>query len=155
MSTNWCLVSTAVFPMLLLGACRGEADIRSPTLTLQDSLDTELLALSPEDCTALNLEYVTALEEARVCDPSMHAKQCTVLMADDLGCPCVVFVNPRNSDARVKMRATSKAWDAGACSSNIIDCPAIVCQRPTAAECVAVPAGDGPGTNGGACLDVF
>jgi len=148
------LLTTVLFPMLL-GGCRSNEDTRSPVPALRDSLGVELLGLSSEDCAALNGEYIVALQEARVCNPLIRPKQCTVLVSSELACPCVVYVNPRNTEAIAKMRAASKAWDAGGCSTLLIDCPTLICQRPKAAECAAVGSEDHPGSNGGGCLDVF
>jgi len=113
------LLTTVLFPMLL-GGCRSNEDTRSPVPALRDSLGVELLGLSSEDCAALNGEYIVALQEARVCNPLIRPKQCTVLVSSELACPCVVYVNPRNTEAIAKMRAASKAWDAGGCSFSSI-----------------------------------
>src|SRR5713101_9035061 len=121
MQTNRLVLPAAVFSVLLFAACRDNAEIRPHAPTLRDSVGANLLTLSVEECTALDAEYVAALEEARVCDPLIRPKQCTVLVPSDLACPCVVYVNPRNTDALQKTRAARKAWDAGACSDNLID----------------------------------
>src|SRR2546428_7885992 len=113
MQTNRLVLSAAVFSVLLFAACRDNAEIRRHAPNLSDSLGANLLTLSVEDCAALNVEYLAALEEARVCNPLIRPKQCTVVVAGALAFACAVLVNPTPTGARARMRGAKKAWDAG------------------------------------------
>jgi hypothetical protein len=140
------LLSPAILAALLLGACRDTDNGRTAAPTLQPSV----LVLSVQDCAALNDEYILALQEARVCNPLLHPNQCTLIVSSELECPCPVSVNPRNREAREKMRTARNAWAAGECSTRAQPCLANLCRAPIA-ECIAVSSANPPEPSGGAC----
>jgi hypothetical protein len=143
------LLSLTIFAMLSLGACRSDTNARGPAMSLQ--LDARKSSLPLEDCRALNLEYLAALQEARACDPAIQPKQCTLLAVLSLECGCFDYVNTRNKEAVAKMRTASRAWEAGGCSDHLYACQGVLCRIAEADDCIAVNPEDRPEPHGGVC----
>ena len=145
----------ALVPMALLCACQAEPDKQRQGPILESFTAANPVALSFEECLALDAEYVKALEEALVCNPLARPKQCILLTGDKLTCGCAVYINPTNGEALAKLREMRNAWRTGGCSTYVFDCPAMPCRSPITEECAALSSADRVEQNPGTCVTVF
>lgn len=99
-------------------------------------------------CEDLEAQYRAALEEAKVCNPTIDMEQCTSSAPDELGCPCDTFVNPDNTAALTTLGELRDQWEEMDCQ---VPCPGVECEVPAGGHCV--PMG-GSGSTGG-CHDLF
>jgi hypothetical protein len=89
-------------------------------------------------CPQLQEQYGQQLELGRVCHPEMSTLQCTLLIDDQLGCPCPTFVNPKNAAAVAELEQLHAAWTAQGCDETV-DCPGMPCPMPKGAFCEPQP----------------
>jgi hypothetical protein len=102
------------------------------------------------DCTELEQAYLDTLEAARSCAPNADFEECTLIVDDQIPCPCGgVAVNPENADAVSRLDELRSDWEAQSCGSDIA-CPDILCEPASGGVCL-------PGPNGmdGLCETVF
>jgi hypothetical protein len=102
----------------------------------------------PVTCDGLESAYEKALAEAKVCengpDPVIP---CSLIVPNELACPCETFVNPNNSRAVSLLESLKAEWDAHSCGKNVA-CPEIACPKPASGVC------SNSGGKGGHCEDV-
>jgi hypothetical protein len=59
--------------------------------------------------------YESAYEQTRVCDPTAPAEQCTTRISYGLECGQDVFINGKQTDARIAMEGASEDYAAQGC----------------------------------------
>jgi len=89
-------------------------------------------------CDALEKEYAAALADAKQCNPMMSSPQCTVLVPDELACPCDTYVSADNQLTLAKLKDLQTQWATASC---VVPCPAIACVAPQGAGCIPSGAG--------------
>ncbi|MBE7479786.1 MAG: hypothetical protein HS104_07360 [Polyangiaceae bacterium] len=98
-------------------------------------------------CSGLEADYKTTLAAAKECSTLLPTLQCTVLVDDQLACPCSTYANPANTAEITKLQQLKTSWVTSGCNVGVI-CPAIACLVPSGASCTG-----SSGTKSGSCVD--
>ena len=98
------------------------------------------------DCKTMEKTYAAALATARVCYPALPTIQCTLVVDDELSCPCTTYVDKAHALEITLMADLKVQWAKLGCSKGVI-CPTVACKIPSGADCVA-----SSGTSG-TCVD--
>ena len=87
------------------------------------------------DCDQLQGLYIDAVAALKVCNSAISSLQCTVMVNDQLACPCLtsINVNAPNPEALDELQAQ---WDMAGCGEGIV-CPAVECPEIMGTGCVS------------------
>jgi hypothetical protein len=99
-----------------------------------------------KSCTDLDTAYVAAVAKAKACNPAsmLPVQECDKLVDPSLFCPiCPTFVSVFATTALQEMDDLRAKWLALKCDAMQIACPAMACQEPKGATCVATSTGSG------------
>lgn len=101
------------------------------------------------ECDKLAKDYLTALAQAKQCNPLSMSPiaQCGKQVDSALACGCPTFVNGANTSAVSQLAALKKKWDSLQCGVGVA-CPAMPCWLPQGATCTGAP-----GSTAGSCVD--
>ena len=93
------------------------------------------------DCSVLESEYASAIDEARTCDPALTG-QCSELTFVGLQCGCQMFLNPEYSASIAAAQSIRQEYAEQACGGDVL-CGE--CLAPSSSYCSAE----------GRCVDVY
>lgn len=87
-----------------------------------------------DPCAALENEYLEVLAAAKACSPMLTVEQCTLLVDNELACPCGgTFVNPNNAEVAKLFELRDEFSNMGC--RDLVSCPDILCAMPEGGRC--------------------
>jgi len=85
-------------------------------------------------CAQLQQNYLTVLEQAKVCNPVLSIPQCMVRVDDELACPCDTYAQSTNEGPLNRLATIKGNWQQQGCGAHVA-CPPVPCPGASPNNC--------------------